>query len=249
METIGDNAFESCGSLKCIYFCGQTSPTVSSSAFSGVPTSHVVTLEKYQSETFGNLSVSKGTTIEGCLPMPTLTFTVSSIFTQSNAFTASLPSGAIFTNTFILTYSLSLTQTMSIYNSALSLSFTISENTYIITKVIYYAYTAVAYSFYHSYYINVFTIFYPSGAPTVGSKVAIIAGCTASAAIVVVVVLVVVLIKIRSRKQTSGDQESDELEQNDFEATNAFSAGLSVSHIEEDPFANDFIEDKFIDKI
>ena len=45
------------------------------------------------------------------------------------------------------------------------------------------------------------------------------------------------------------DKESDNLEQNEFDTSNTFSGGLSVSHIEEDPFANDFKEDKFIDKI
>ena len=61
--------------------------------------------------------------------------------------------------------------------------------------------------------------------------------------------LVVVLIKIWSRNQAGGEQELDNLEQNDFEATNAFSGGLSVLHIEGDPFANDFQENKLIENI
>ena len=64
-----------------------------------------------------------------------------------------------------------------------------------------------------------------------------------------VALLAVVLVKIRSRKRASGEQEADGVEQNDFESTNSFSGGLQVSNIEEDPFANDFKEDRFIDNI
>ena len=55
------------------------------------------------------------------------------------------------------------------------------------------------------------------------------------------------LIKIRSRKQASGEKEADYVEQNDLK-TNDFSGGLSISHIQEEPFADDFKDDKFIDK-
>ena len=87
--------------------------------------------------------------------------------------------------------------------------------------------------------------------PAGGSIVAVIAGCSAASA-VVVVLLVVVLIKVRSMKHASSGQEAENVEQNDLEytkCTNSFSDGLSVTHIKEDPFANDFKEDKFIDKI
>ena len=76
VETFGDRAFYSCSSLKCIYFYGKTSPTVGTNAFYRVPASSVMALETYQNETFGELSVSKGTTNDQCLP-PTLTFTES----------------------------------------------------------------------------------------------------------------------------------------------------------------------------
>ena len=70
---------------------------------------------------FGNLKVSKRTTIDGCLSMPTLVFTESSKFTESNTFSLSntftklslftgpLRSGTALTSTFILTHSLLLT--------------------------------------------------------------------------------------------------------------------------------------------
>ena len=80
------------------------------------------------------------------------------------------------------------------------------------------------------------------------SSVGIISGCAAAAAAVVVALLVVIFIKIRSKKHSSIDQEQDDVEHNDLEGTNTFSMGFSTSNIEEDPFANDFKEGKFIDQ-
>ena len=309
VETIQGYAFSSCYSLKCIYFYGETPPTVSSTAFNTVPATTVMTLETYQGDRFGTFNVSIGTTIDECLP-PTHTFTESNTFTNtfsesnsftesntftesnsftesntfsntftgsntftesntfsstftgsnsftesnsftgSSTFTSSLGSGVSFTNTFTLTHSLSLTQTISICNSTHSISFSVSGIAYIQTEVVYYSYTAVVYSFYLSYYISAFTVYYQSVAASGGSNTTIIiAACSAAAAVVVVALLVVLLIKIRSRKQTSCEQEADNFERNDFESTNSFSGGLTVSNIEEDPFADDFKEDKFIDKI
>ena len=39
-----------------------------------VPAASVIPFSTYQNETFGDLKVSKGTAIEGCIPMPTHTF-------------------------------------------------------------------------------------------------------------------------------------------------------------------------------
>ena len=105
-------------------------------------------------------------------------------------------------------------------------------------------------SFYRSNYISTFTVYYPSDATTGGNKTTLIpATCSAVAAVVVVAALAVILIKLRSRKQMSCEQEADNVEQNIFESSNGFSGGLSISHVEEDPFAGDFKEDKFIDQI
>ena len=272
VETIGNWAFYSCSSLKCIYFYGKTSLNVGTNAFYNVPAASVMKLASCQNETFGDLNVSKGTTIDECLP-PTLTFTQSNIFTQlniftksntftesniftkSNTFTASLLNGATLTNTFILTNSVSLTQRMFVWNSTLSNSFTISVtgtgSTYVQTKRIYYSYTAVAYTFYHSYCHSIFTIYYANEAATSCSNnnTTITAACAAAGAVVVITLLVVLLIKIQSRKKTRGEQEVDNFEQDYLEATNSFSGGLSISHVEEDPFANDFKEDKFFGQI
>ena len=103
--------------------------------------------------------------------------------------------------------------------------------------------------FYRSYYISIFTVYLSRAQSSGNNTIVIAASCSAAAAVVVVVLLVVVLIKIRRRKQTSCDQEAINFEQNDLEPANTFSGGLSPSNIEEDPFAADFKEDKFIDKI
>ena len=76
-------------------------------------------------------------------------------------------------------------------------------STYIQAAVLYYAYTAITYSFYRSYYISAFTVHYWSGAPADNNTTVITAACSAAAAVVVVALLVVMLIKSRSRKQTS----------------------------------------------
>ena len=68
-----------------------------------------------------------------------------------------------------------------------------------------------------------------------------------TAIIIVMALFVVVLIKIQSRKQESNLKK--DFEQNDLEAGNSFSRGLSISHVEEDPFVDDFKENKLIDKI
>ena len=134
----------------------------------------------------------------------------------------------------------------------LSLSFTGSAHTHVQTAVVYYLHTAAAYSLYCSFYISVFTVYYASCASTSGNETNIIAAAcsaAAAAAAAVAVLFAVVLIRIRRIWQASEEQESDNVEQNDFETTNSFTGGMPVSNIEEDPFADDFKEDKFIDKI
>ena len=163
------------------------------------------------------------------------TFTESYTFTQSNTFTESLRSGASFIKTLMLTHSLTLTQTISICNSTLSNSFIVSGSTYIQSNVVYYAYTAVVYSFYRSYYCSVFTVYYANEAASNDRKTTIItAACAAAAAIIVVAVLVVIFIKIVHRKHANFEQEAEDFEQNELESTNSLSGGISISHIEDD---------------
>ena len=140
VKTIEQRAFRSCSSLNYIYYYSEASPIVLSNSFSYVPASSVILFATYQGETFGELNISKEITIEGCLPMPAITFTESSTFsqskafsesntftqsnifiksntttesssfTESSAFNASLQSDASFTNIITLTHSLLLTQ-------------------------------------------------------------------------------------------------------------------------------------------
>ena len=71
------------------------------------------------------------------------------------------------------------------------------------------------------------------------------------AAVIIISLLVVLLIHIRNNKQTSGEQDldSDKIEGSVLETTNTFTSGVMSTNIEEDPFADDFKEDKFIDQI
>ena len=121
---------------------------------------------------------------------------------------------------------------------------------YFPTKFIYYEYKVVQYSSYYMFYSDFFTIIYANEASTNDIKTVIITSvCVAIAAIIIISLLVVLLNNIRKRKQLIEDQESYNFEGNNLESNNGFSSGISISNIEEDPFANDFKEDKFIDHI
>ena len=148
METIWDQTFSSCSSLKCICFWSQISSTIERAVFQVITSICYDIIETYQSETFVDLKISKGTTIDECLP-PILTFKKSNTFTESSAFkklntlvrlntfpessafTESPRNDANLTYSFILTGSISSTLVMSICNSTLSISFSVSESNYI----------------------------------------------------------------------------------------------------------------------
>ena len=57
------------------------------------------------------------------------------------------------------------------------------------------------------------------------------------------------MIRFRGRKRASEEHDADNFGQKDFYTANTFSGKLSFSNVEEDPFAKDFKEDKFIDQI
>ena len=154
-------------------------------------------------------------------------------------------------HSFVLTRSLSVTETVSA--SILSVSETVSISafdstfTFIPTKFIYYDYKVVQYSSYYDFYSDFFTIIHQNESPANDNNATIItAVCVAIAAIIIISLLVVLLIKIRGRKLLSEEQESDNFEGNDTESMNSFSTALTISNVEEDPFANDFKEDQII---
>ena len=78
----------------------------------------------------------------------------------------------------------------------------------------------------------------------------IIAACVAIAEVIIILILVILLIRIRKNKQlSSGQEQEQEQEGNDFETANAFSSVISITSIEEDPFADDFKEYKSINQM
>ena len=218
VTTIGMSAFHSCENLICIYFYGETSPTIVTNAFSGVP---VMTLEIYKDETFGDLNVFKGTTLDECLP-------ATHTFTESNTFTVSLVSGEVLSNTLTLMYSLTLTQTVSVYNSThskiFSASFIESSLTYIETEVVSYHLTVIVFSSGYSYYLNILTIYYPSNTASYNTKTIIIAVYVsiASTIIIIIALLVVLLIKIHIKKNDNKTEESEDFEYKNFETKETF---------------------------
>ena len=270
INEIGGSAFGNCYELKCIYFYGYSEPEFGESAFYNVSTS-IITFSSYQSETFGTLYAISGTTIDGCSAMATFTFTESNTFSfsntfthsntllLSNTFTQSLRSSGTLSLTFALTHSLSVTHTITIYDTqtnSFSLSAIDTSLTYVQTEVVYYEYAVVAYSSYYSFYTNFFTVVYPNEPQTNDSSATIIISvCAAVAAVVIVSLLVVVLIRFVNKKRMSSEQEqeqeqdADNFEGSASEIKSSFTIGMTSTSIEEDPFADDFKEDKFINQI
>ena len=197
---IGNYVFGNCYKLECIYFYGTSEPIIGENAFYNVSTS-VITFSSYQSERFGNLFVSNGTAVDGCSPMPTHTFT------------ESLLSDAILSFTLSLTYSLSLTRTITLcvtHTNFLSLSAFSSSLTHVRTELVFYAYTAVAYSSYRSFYTHFFTIIFPASLPpAAGLTTPALAGivCGAVAAAFVIAGVVVFLMRSSRRSEESSAKE------------------------------------------
>ena len=159
------------------------------------------------------MSVSIGTTINECLS-PNFTFP------ESIAFTASLRSRAAFTNTFILTYSLSHTQTMSICNPTLLVSCSISA---LISNCLISARSRCVLGLQQLLYQCFRCLLRSSSKATIEHCCVrcLLSYCLGSEAD---------SNRMKNRKQRI------------LEAANSFSEGLLVSHIEEDPFADDFKE-------
>ena len=107
-----------------------------------------MTLEAYQSETFGDLDVIKGTTIDECLPWPTLTFTQSNTF--SNAFLESSTFIALLPSVFSVSHRDSLTFFVHCFSLC----------AHVPSQLAYYAYSAVQYSSDFAFYADFFTAIY-----------------------------------------------------------------------------------------
>ena len=74
VSTSGKSSIQYCSNLQCIYFYDSTS--VEASAFYDTLVTTIMTLDTYENETIGEMNVTKGTTIDECLP-PKYTFTES----------------------------------------------------------------------------------------------------------------------------------------------------------------------------
>ena len=100
------------------------------------------------------------------------------------------------------------------------------------------------YTFYQSYFVNILTFFFPTNFPSNNSNsIIIIAVFVIIAAILIVSLLVAVV--IHKNKGIAERKELNSFERSDVEAVSTFEACLVNDRIEEDPFAEDFKEDKF----
>ena len=123
--------------------------------------------------------------------------------------------------------------------------------TYIGTVVIYFEYIVIQYTTYLSFNSDFFTIFDQNEKQAGDGYSAVIIGVyVAVAAILIVLVLVVLLIRIRSQKQINDESEggSEQANEDSIGHVNSFSTGITMN-VEEDPFAEDFNEEKYFGEI
>ena len=92
------------------------------------------------------------------------------------------------------------------------------------------------FSFSHSYYVSIFTIYYPSDAVLSNIETIILAVCVPVAAVIIIAPFVV-LFKIQIKNEVSEIHELGDFGNKDFETTEAFDLNFSDTKIEEDPFA------------
>lgn len=128
-------------------------------------------LETYEGNTFCGMNVSQITTVDGCLPWPTHTFTA------SDTFTFLLPSGASYSHSFVLSYFSSITETVTV-----SLSF--SDSTYFIIC----ENCIVRYTSYFTTNLDYFTIVFPTYLNNNGLTSDELIGVVVSAAAVLAIV-------------------------------------------------------------
>ena len=193
VSSIGDYAFQDCTSLSCIYYYGTEPPAYSGTPFSGVNAVAMVP-DAYTGYVFCGLNVAKGTTVGGCLPWPTQTFTASDTFTA-------LLSGASYSHSFVLSYFASSTVTVTV------------SPTYSSGTLISYVYSVIVYTSYFTTYLDYFTITSvmiaaPSGGLTQTELIAIII-CSA-AVFFLIVGLTVFLCRHTSAKPAKRQLQFDE---------------------------------------
>ena len=106
---------------------------------------------------------------------------------------------------------------LSLYSSFTDLSIV-----YFVTELIFYNSTVVVYSFHKNYYINVFTIFYPSDSASDGIEITVISLWVIVTTAIIIALLVVLLVKLRIKKQTNEVKENVNFEGKDQDITETF---------------------------
>ncbi|KAH0787220.1 hypothetical protein GPJ56_008934 [Histomonas meleagridis] len=171
-----------------------------------------MTSNEYNETKFGNLDVNKETTIEGCDPWPTKSFsqsnTFSNTFTQSNTYSHS--------NTYSQSNAFSKSNTLTMANDTVTYSLTIvhsfllvtylhnsftltmigSDFTYVTTDFIYYDYSLIIFTTYFSFIHNFITVA-PTASQQSGSglsKGAVIGIICGGVVIVLVIIGIVIFV-------------------------------------------------------
>ena len=104
-------------------------------------------------------------------------------------------------------------------------------------------------TFYISTYANFFFVFSASAAAS-STLTVVTTTCGSAAAVVIIAILVVLLVRIRATKQDMAiDMEPEDFEQKGDNTKCTLSMVLSIMDAEEDPFTNDFKEDKFLNQM
>ena len=137
----------------------------------------------------------------------------------------SFPSFITFSRSAVLARTLSVTATMSytlIFSCTVSLSALSSSFTYVSSQLSFYAYSAVQFSSYFTFYSEVFTVIYQTGAQkariTAESVIGIV--CGAAAAALLIAGIAVFLVRRNSKRaltSLSANRDSSHEEENQTE--------------------------------
>ncbi|KAH0787550.1 Ig domain-containing protein [Histomonas meleagridis] len=173
---------------------------------------------------------------------PTNTFTRSNTFTNSNTFTKSNTFNLINKSLYI---SETITKSMVVEQTILSHSLMLSANTYVAVESVYYKYTIVDLSTVISFYSHFYTYDKNQNSNQEDNNtttIIMVYVCVAVVAIAVISILVYVIKRSRNIAESS---DSNEMTNQDL----SFAATLQMRQAEEDPFAKDFREDEYFNKL
>ncbi|KAH0794904.1 DUF5057 domain-containing protein [Histomonas meleagridis] len=201
-------------------------------------------------------------------------FTESNVFTKSNSFTESntfSKSNSLFTesntfskssttnksntfnqydnslsHTFVSIHSISFTQTIILYSYISKTQMKYSGLSYVYVDSIYYKYTVIIYSKYFVFYSNYFTLFAQNDGDNSKTNIAIAISIPIAVIIIIICGILIMFIIIRRHKQNKSSKENSEIIVPTAGTSENFSLNDKPMIIEEDPFAQDFMEDNHI---